>query len=206
MAEPGPSACVFHVLVFKSVVVFLVMCVEDVVLEFSRSVDKFDKLGVFYGVLILYVVFRRFENIVAGPLHMASVMILDLFRDIFNKEELEAFRCGIARSVVIFMRCPAFHNRSTRVLVLRQSVKKLACSGVRLYISILRNRIDLERFREVVESCSIDDLVGVLDFEELKTLGITVDEAARIYGLLASGSRVYVPVPEILIRELDRLL
>ncbi|NPA23600.1 MAG: hypothetical protein GXO23_04825, partial [Crenarchaeota archaeon] len=119
------------------------MCVEDVVCEFSRSVDRFDRLGVFYGALVLYIVFRRFENIVAGPLHMASVMVLDLFRDVFTEEELESFRCGIARSVVLFMRCPAFHNRSTRVLVLRQSVKRLACSGIRLYISILRDRVDL---------------------------------------------------------------
>jgi len=182
------------------------MCVEDVVLEFSRSVDRFDKLGVFYGVLVLYIVFRRFENIVAGPLHMASVMVLDLFRDVFTKEELEAFRCGIARSVVIFMRCPAFHNRSTRVIVLRQSVKRLAFSGIRLYISILRSRTDLEKFREIVESCTIDDLVGVVDFNDLTSLGVGVDEAARTYGLLASGSRVYVPVPGILLRELERLI
>ncbi|NPB00777.1 MAG: hypothetical protein GXO10_05325 [Crenarchaeota archaeon] len=182
------------------------MCVEDVVSEFSRGSSKFDKLGVFYGTLVLYVVFRRFENIVAGPLHMASVMVLDLFRDVFSIEELETFRCGIARSVVIFMKCPAFHNKSTRVFVLKQSVKRLALSGVRLYISILRDRANMDKFREIVESCSIDDLVGVVDFHELSSLGVGVDEAARVYGLLASGSRVYVPVPDVLLRELDRLL
>ncbi len=204
---PSPVPLLFSVMfLFLSLLAYLnVMCVEDVVYEFSRSGDKFDKLGVFYGALVLYIVFRRFENIVAGPLHMASVMVLDLFRDVFSIDELESFRCGIARSVVIFMRCPAFHNRSTRVLVLRQSVRRLSCSGVRLYISILRDRVDMDKVREIAESCVRDDLVGVVDFDDLLSLGLNVDEASRIYGFLASGSRVYVPVPDVIIREIERL-
>ncbi len=186
------------------------MCVEDVVSEFSKSRDRLDKLGVFYGALVLYVVFRRGENIVAGPLHMASIMVLDLFKDVLTYDELESFRCGIVKCAIVLLKCPAFHNRHTRVLVLKQCVKQLLDPGVRMYINILYEKIgnNVQKIKTLAKNAkSIDreNLVGEIETNILDKLEITIDEALRTYGLLLQGSRIYIPSPSKIMKEMERI-
>ncbi len=183
------------------------MCVEDVVSEFSRTRDRFDKLGIFYGALVLYIVFRRQENIVAGPLHMASIMVLDLFRDVLTYDELETFRCGVVKCVIALLKCPAFHDRTTRVIVLRQCVRQLVNPGIRMYVSILYEKIgeEIQKIKIIAQNTrpiDRDNLIGTVETNILDKLEMTVDEASGTFGLLIQGSQIYIPAPRIVIREI----